>query len=74
MKLKLKIFVAGHSIELQTNGVADVKQQVIRKVFERELKYARNKTDAVLNTAVLLDVDERTVWRVIDEHGKNSRG
>ncbi len=67
MKLKLKIYVAGHSIELQTNGVADMKKQIIRRVFEQELGHARNKTDAVLNTAVLLDVDERTVWRVIDE-------
>ena len=48
---------------------ADLLRSVILGVYRRELSIARNKTDAVLNTAVFLDLSVSHVWEII-KNGK----
>ncbi len=72
-KLKVKIIVPDDEYkELKAEG-SDLKQvvrQMILRIYENERLYARNKSDAVMNTAVILGVSEPTVWRVITDERK----
>ena len=65
MKIKLKAFIGGYSFDFSANCANDLMKEIIKTVFRSEIQTARNKTDAVLNTAVILDIDERTVWRTL---------
>ena len=49
---------------------ADLLRSVILGVYRRELGIRRNKTDAVKNTAVVLDLSYSHVWEVIKNREK----
>ena len=62
MKIKIKMKLNGMEYELEGKSLKELKHQIIVQTVEQEKKISKNITDAVLNTAVLLEIDERTVW------------
>lgn len=71
MKIKIKIAVDGELFEFEGDRLSRVRddaiKSVIQKIFKRELEIAGNKTNAVYNTAALLDMSTSTIWNTIRE-------
>jgi hypothetical protein len=67
MKITISL-MEGDKVNL-TGGLSelgeDFKLAIVRRVFEREYQTCESKSHAVLNTAIILDVDERYVWRLL---------
>lgn len=48
-------------------NIKSLTDRIIRDVCRQELAGAKNQTDAILNTAVVLGISERTVWRGLEK-------
>lgn len=72
-KVKIKIFIDGQAYESEDVGedlfdilnIKHLTDQIIQETFERLRKERPSRSDAVFETAVVLGVSERTVWRVL---------
>jgi hypothetical protein len=69
LKIKIKIAVDGEAFEFEGDRLSQVRddaiKSVIQKIYKRELEIAGNKTNAVYNTAALLDISTSTIWSVV---------
>jgi hypothetical protein len=69
-----KITIAGRQVTIRAECFKDLKADIaaalIRQVYRRELNNTENKTRAVINTAVILDIGENTVWRALENGRK----
>jgi hypothetical protein len=64
------------SFAIITESMSDLKRQIVLAIFQAESTngHAKNKTEAVLNTAVICDIDETTVWSYLREKNKSCKG
>jgi hypothetical protein len=69
VKIKIKIVINGEVFEFEGERLSQVKddaiKSVIRRIYKRELEIAGNKTNAVYNTAALLDISTSTIWNAV---------
>ena len=69
MDIKIKIF--GRELNLVADNLKDLREEfklaVVTKIFQREYARSASKSSAVLNTAAILDVDERYVWKILKD-------
>ncbi len=72
--IHVKITVAGRQVTIKANNFQDLKgdlaRTLIRHIYKKELAAANNKTGAVLNTSVLLEISEKTVWKALEDGRK----
>ena len=75
MQAKLEVRVNGKIYRMESEGddLFDllklcrqaITQKIILGTYRRHLRVARNKSDAVMETALKLGISERSVWRVV---------
>lgn len=83
MKIKIKVFVNGESFEGESSGdelfrllgltKKELTDKVIKATFDAELPQCTSVNDAVENTAVILGISTRQIYRVLDDLKKNGR-
>ena len=61
----LKGHLNGNSVDIKAENMKEIRTKIILLVFKKELLTCKSKTDAVLNTSVILDISEPTIWKVI---------
>ena len=74
MQAKLEVRVNGQVYRMEAEAedlfelLKSSRQTITRKIilgtYRRHLRVARNKSDAVMETALELGVSERSVWRI----------
>jgi hypothetical protein len=64
--IKTNIEVNGQSYDIQAQDTRELTRELIKAVYQTEFAICGTKSGAVLNTSVILNVGEATIWRVIN--------
>jgi len=65
--MRIKIIIDNQAIEWTDDRKMTIQNAIIKKLYEREILIARNKTDAVYNVAAILDVGISTIWKALKD-------
>ncbi len=65
--IKARISIDGGDVDVEVNSMKQLSIELVNKVLKNEMARTGTKTAAVENTAVLLNITERTVWNYLNK-------
>lgn len=65
--LKMSLSVAGIKVEAEGENVLDLKKRITLTLYREQLKRVSRPGQAVLDTAIFLNISERTVYNYLQE-------
>ena len=71
-KIHIRVRMYGIDLSLEADSSREIRDKITYGVFRHFLR-SQNKSEAVLNTSVLTDMSERTIWKVISEQERQGR-